>query len=49
MPRYSGNWVGESGRAIGEDFMDKAVYVYSTLAKFKIMQGYQGQDENCIY
>ena len=32
----------------GEGFMGEA-YVYSTLAKFKVMQSYQGQDENCIY
>ena len=30
----------------GEDFMGKAMYVYSTLAKFKVVQSYQGQDEN---
>ncbi len=33
----------------GEDFMGKAVYLYSTLAKFKVVQSYQGEDENCIY
>lgn len=33
----------------GEDFMGKAMYAYSTLAKFKVVQSYQGQDENCIY
>jgi hypothetical protein len=33
----------------GEDFMGKAKYAYSTLAKFKVVQSYQGQDENCIY
>ena len=26
--------------------MGKAMYVYSTLAKFKVVQSYQGQDEN---
>jgi hypothetical protein len=41
-------WVSplESG---GEDFMGKAMYVYSTLAKFKVVQSCQGQDENRIY
>ena len=29
--------------------MGKAMYVYSTLAKFKVVQSYQGQDENRIY
>ena len=33
----------------GEDFMGKAVYLYSTLAKFKVVQSCQGEDENCIY
>jgi hypothetical protein len=33
----------------GEDFMGKAVNLHSTLAKFEVVQSYQGQDENCIY